>query len=170
MEGDFRRNKIIDILSTSNKPISGAELAETLTVSRQVIVQDIALLRAVNKNIISTNKGYILYINKSQKFKRSFCVKHTDEQIADELETIVDNNGKVLDVVIEHEIYGQITADLIIASRRDVKEFIQKLQTFRTKPLNILTDGYHFHTIEADSEEDLDIIASELQTKGYLVN
>lgn len=169
VEGDSRRKKIIDILSTSDKAISGTDLSEMLNVSRQVIVQDIALLRAVNKSILSTNKGYLLYNDESKKFKRSFHVKHTDEQIAEELEIIVDNNGKVLDVVIEHDIYGQITVDLIISSRRDIKEFLQKLKTNKTKPLKNLTDGCHYHTVEADTIEDLDIIEKELSEKGYLV-
>lgn len=170
MEGDSRRKKIVDILTTSDKAISGNDLSEMLNVSRQIIVQDIALLRAVNKSILSTNKGYILYSNESQKFKRSFYVKHTDAQIAEELEIIVDNNGKVLDVVIEHDIYGQITVDLIIVSRRDIKDFLQKLKENRTKPLKDLTDGVHYHTVEADTEEDLDIIEDELNKKGFLVH
>lgn len=170
MEGDSRRKKIIDILTTRDRAISGTDLSEILNVSRQVIVQDIALLRAVNKSILSTNKGYILYSDESKKFKRSFYVKHTDEQIAEELEIIVDNNGKVLDVVIEHDIYGQITVDLIISSRRDIKEFLQKLNASKTKPLKDLTDGCHYHTVEADTEKDLDIIENELKENGYLVN
>lgn len=170
VEGETRRKKIIDILTTSNKPISGTELSEMLAVSRQVIVQDIALLRAVNKSILSTNKGYLLYNNESKKFRKSFCVIHSDKQISDELETIVDNNGKILDVVIEHDIYGQITVDLIINSRRDIKEFISKLNSNKTKPLKNLTDGIHYHTVEVDVESDLDLIERELKKKGYLVN
>jgi len=170
VEGDSRRKKIIDILTTRDRAISGNDLSELLNVSRQIIVQDIALLRAVNKSILSTNKGYILYSDESKRFKRSYYVAHTDAQIAEELEIIVDNNGKVLDVVIEHDIYGQITVDLIIASRRDIKEFLQKLQDSRTKPLKDLTDGRHYHTVEADTEKDLDIIEYELKQKGYLVD
>lgn len=169
MEGDVRREKIIDILEQSKKAVSGTELAEMLSVSRQVIVQDIALLRAVNKDILSTNKGYILYHESKSKCNRSFHVYHKDSQIEDELNTIVDNNGKVLDVVVEHDIYGQITVDLIICSRRDVKEFVEKINNNKTKPLKELTDGVHYHTVEADSEEDLDVIEMELKKKGYLI-
>ena len=170
VEGDSRKKKIIEILTTRDKAISGNDLSEMLNVSRQVIVQDIALLRAVNKSILSTNKGYILYSDESKRFKRSYYVTHTDAQIAQELEIIVDNNGKVLDVVIEHDIYGQITVDLMIASRRDIKEFLQKFRDSKTKPLKNLTDGRHYHTVEADTEKDLDIIEAELKEKGYLVN
>ena len=98
-------------------------------MSRQVIVQDIALLRATNKNILSTNKGYFLYNpgKGPQKPKRSFCVQHTTEQMQDELYTIVDYGGKVLDAVVEHDIYGQITVDLMLCNRMDVDEFMEKL-------------------------------------------
>lgn len=170
VESDIRRKKIMEILTSKQTAISGTELSELLNVSRQVIVQDIALLRAVNKSILSTNKGYILYSNDSHKFRRSFCVKHTDDQIQLELEIIVDNNGKVLDVVVEHDIYGQITVDLIITSRRDIKDFLQKLEENKTKPLKDLTNGLHYHTIEADSEEDLDLIEQQLDKRGYLVH
>lgn len=168
MEGDERRIKIMDILNNCSQPISGSELSEKLKVSRQIIVQDIALLRAVNKNIISTNKGYVLYQDSSRRFKRSFQVCHDDGLMEDELNTIVDNNGKVLDVVVEHDIYGQITVDLIIASRRDVKEFLEKINRNKTKPLYTLTDGVHYHTVEADEERDLDIIQEALREKGFL--
>ena len=169
MEGDVRREKIIDILEKSSRPVSGTELSELLGVSRQIIVQDIALLRAINKSILSTNKGYILYHESRFKCKRSFHVFHDDSQIEDELNTIVDNNGKVLDVVVEHDIYGQITVDLIICSRRDVREFVEKIRNNKTKPLKELTGGVHYHTVEADTEADLDIIEEELKKKGYLI-
>jgi transcriptional regulator of NAD metabolism len=117
MEGTERRSKIIELLKNSATPISGSELAKQLLVSRQVIVQDIALLRAVNKNILSTTKGYLLYYQEQQKVNRCFYVKHSTEQIKDELLTIVDYGGTVLDVIVSHEIYGSIEADLIIHSR-----------------------------------------------------
>ena len=169
MESDDRRKQILEILTSRNTPVSGSDLAELLKVSRQVIVQDIALLRAVNKSILSTNKGYIIYSTEPRMHRRTFCVKHSDLQIKEELETIVDNCGRILDVVIDHEIYGQITVDLIINSRRDVREFVRKLEENRTRPLNYLTNGLHFHTIEADTEEDLDLIEEELNKKGFLV-
>ncbi len=99
MTGEERRTKIIEILRDSEEPVSGAELAKRLHVSRQVIVQDIALLRAVNRNIISTTKGYVLYVKEVQKVNRCFLVRHSDDEIEDELCTIVDNGGKVMDVV-----------------------------------------------------------------------
>lgn len=169
MTGEERRKRIIEILKTSDEPVSGAELAKRLNVSRQVIVQDIALLRAVNRNIISTTKGYVLYYQEMQKVNRCFLVKHTDEQIEDELCIIVDNGGKVMDVIVMHEIYGEISTGLIIKNRQDVYDFTAKLRAHKTVSLKDLTGGVHLHTVEADSEEILDSIEKKLKEKNYLV-
>ena len=137
MEGQMRRDTIIKMLGEKGKPLSGTELAKELGVSRQVIVQDIALLRAVNKNILSTNKGYVLYdpSEETQKARRTIAVSHSDEQTQDELYTIVDFGGKVLDVVIEHDIYGQITVDLILKAVRMWTNLLQRLQRARQSRL-----------------------------------
>lgn len=170
MEGDRRREKIVELLTENPQPVSGSEIAKHFHVSRQVIVQDIALLRATNKNILSTNKGYILYHPGAgaSRIKRTFSVSHTDAQTLDELYTIIDCGGTVLDVVVEHDIYGQITADLILKNRQDVNEFISKLKKSTSKPLKELTDSRHFHTVEADTSRQLDTIAQKLSDKGYL--
>lgn len=170
MEGSERREKLLEILNNCKEPISGTDLAKKLGVSRQVIVQDIALLRAVNKNILSTTKGYILYYQEKQKVNRCFLVKHTTEQIEDELLTIVDNGGKVLDVIVSHEIYGEISTNLIISNRQDVYDFTTKVKTKKTVPLKELTDGIHLHTVEADTEAILDNIEAALRRKNYLLN
>lgn len=170
MEGKHRREKLIAVLQQADAPVSGTDLAKHLGVSRQVIVQDIALLRAVDKNILSTNKGYVLYVPEPEndRVKRSFAVSHTKEQIQDELYTIVDYGGKVLDVVVEHDIYGQIMVDLILCNRLDVDEFVERIKISKSRPLKVLTDGEHWHTVEADSEKVLDKIEEKLKEKGYL--
>lgn len=170
MDGEVRRMKMEQILAQSPQPISGTNLAKVLGVSRQVIVQDIALMRAVNKNILSTNKGYILFNSNNQngKVTKIVKVKHKDDQILDELYTIVDLGGRVLDVVVEHAIYGQISVDLIINCRADAKNFVENVEKNKTKPLNNLTHGMHYHTITADSEEVLANIVEELDKKQYL--
>ena len=170
MEGNERREKITEILKKTSEPISGSALAEMLGVSRQVVVQDIALLRAADKNIISTNKGYMIFVPDAGKCRRVFCVKHDEDDMEDELNTIVDNGGRVLDVTIDHDVYGTITADLSINTRRDVKEFIKKIKGNSSKPICIVTGGVHYHTVEADSALQLDDIKSELLQKGYLIS
>ena len=168
-EGEERRKKLLELISHTEEPLSGSVLAKQLGVSRQVIVQDIALLRAVDKNIISTAKGYLLYQQDTQKARRCFFVYHTTEQIEDELCTGVDLGGSILDVFVEHDIYGTITADLNLKNRRDVMEFVERVCTNKTVPLKELTAGKHTHTIEADTEEVLDEIEAELRKKGYLL-
>lgn len=169
MDGELRRKKIVDLLERSNIPISGSELSRCMNVSRQVIVQDIALLRAINKNILATTKGYMIYVREHKKVNRCFLMQHEPYQMKDELNTIVDLGGKVLDVIIMHSVYGEIKADLILNNRQDVSEFIEKIEESNTRPLSILTNHIHLHTIEADGEDILDSIEESLRKKGYLL-
>ena len=171
VRAEARRQHILTALHTHAEPVSASALARELGVSRQVIVQDIALLRAGNKNILSTNKGYLLYDDHAPEktYRRTVRVRHTNDQILDELYTIVDYGGRVRDVVVEHDIYGQITVDLIINNRQDADEFVRRLQANQTRPLNELTYGYHYHTIEAEKEAYLDRIEEKLNEKGYLI-
>ncbi len=169
MEGNERRKQIIDILQKSENPLTGTFLAKKLKVSRQIIVQDIALLRVSNKNILSTNKGYFIFHPHENKTTRIFHVKHSDLQIRGELNAVVDYGGRLLDVIIEHEIYGQIAVDLQIFTRYDVEEFMGKLNMENVKPLSLLTEGEHYHTVEADTEEMLDKIEQEFIKKGILI-
>lgn len=172
MEGNERREELIKLLNRQNTPISGTELAKIFGVSRQVIVQDIALLRANDKNILSTNKGYILFSPDptQNRWRRSYPMFHTAEQMREELYTIVDCGGKILDVVVSHEIYGQITCDLILNNRIDVDDFLSRIEKSDNNPLSFLTGGAHWHTVEADKEETLDLIEKLLLQKGFLKN
>lgn len=168
MEGNKRREQLIKILKEQAEPVSGGELSRLLGVSRQVIVQDIALLRATDINIISTTKGYMIYNMASSHIKQIFKVKHSTEQIEDELCTIVDNGGKILDVFVTHEIYGDITTALLIRNRQDVYDFVKKVKENKIVPLKELTDGVHQHTIEVDTQDTLARIEIALRDKGYL--
>ncbi|NLJ91042.1 MAG: transcription repressor NadR [Clostridiales bacterium] len=168
MDSRERRNKLIQILENSYKPISGSELAKKLGVSRQVIVQDVALLRAADADIISTNKGYVLFKEYPNKVTRSFLVKHSTQEIEEELCLIIDRGGRILDVGVSHGIYGNISTELIINNRQDVYEFVARLKSGKVTPLKELTGDIHVHTVEADSEEILDKIEAALAEKGYL--
>ena len=127
MSGKLRRTKILDVLKKESEPVSGSALAVMMGVSRQVIVQDITLLRT-EYPILATAKGYLLYSLIEKKARRTFCVKHTMEQTREELCTIVDLGGKILDVVVEHDVYGEIRADLMLSCRKEVEEFCDKLE------------------------------------------
>lgn len=162
IDGKIRRNHILDILKNANEPVSGSALAKQTGVSRQVIVQDITLLRTAYP-ILATAKGYLLYPATEKKCRKIFCVKHSKEETKDELNIIVDHGGKVLDVMVEHDVYGEIRADLMLSCRKEVDEFCNRLAMSKSGPLNILGSGIHYHTVEAASEEILDEIGKKLQ-------
>lgn len=168
--GDERRTQILQMLKKQDSPLSGTALAKVFHVSRQVIVQDIALMRAENHGILSTNKGYIYRAAgmENAQPKRVFFVRHTTRQVLDEFMTVIELGGKVLDVAVEHELYGQIRVDLLIETPQDAQEFVKKLSQCRDNPLKVLTDDCHFHTVAAPSEKLLDLIEGELREKGYL--
>ncbi len=167
MQNRQRRDQILDIIKESGVPVSGADLAERLGVSRQVIVQDIALIRAEGHEVISTNRGYLL--TDTIRPTRVFRVKHRDDEIEDELLTIIDLGGTVLDVFIRHDVYGRVRGRMGIDSRKKITDFLEKLKVAKSKPLNNITDGYHFHTVEAADTQTLDLIEEKLREKGYLV-
>lgn len=168
MSGEERRNSIILYMQNSKEALSGTELSKKLGVSRQVIVQDIALLKASGNDIISTNRGYLLL--SSSKKTRVFKVMHTDDEIQDELNTIVDLGGTVEDVFINHKVYGRINAKLNISTRRKVSAFVEDIKSGKSSPLKNITSNYHYHTVSADSGETLDLIEDALKQKNYLVN
>lgn len=162
-----RREEIIRLITAGDKPISGNELSKHLDVSRQVIVQDIAILKAAGYDILSTNKGYVSG-GKAAPCERVFKVHHTNEQTEDELNTIVDIGGTVSDVFVWHRVYGKIEAKLNISSRRNVQQCIDGLVSGKSTALMNITSGYHYHTVIADSEETLDLIEKALEEKNYL--
>lgn len=167
MTGSDRRQEILKNIKESDRPVSGSKLAKDYDVSRQVIVQDIALLRASGYDIISTNWGYVL--EGQTCAERVFKVRHTDEQLETELCTIVDLGGQVKNVMVNHKVYGHIEAELGITSRRKVKEFLADIESGKSTPLKNITSDYHYHTVTADSEETLGMIEEELRKLGFLV-
>lgn len=166
LNGADRRKKLLYLMREAKQPLSGAALGRATGVSRQVVVQDMALLRTEGHAIISTARGYIL--DDGPQTVRLFKVFHTDAQVEDELTTIVDLGGTVLDVMVNHRVYGKVAAPLHIANRRAVQAFVSDLKNGKSTPLLNVTSGYHFHHICAESGEILDEIADALQKKGYL--
>lgn len=171
MTVDKRQKSILNELEQSNQPIVARKLAEKFSVSRQIIVGDIALLRAAGHEILSTPKGYLLqkeWASSSNEVKRKFACKHSIDETVDEINTIVVNGGKVIDVSIDHPIYGEITGALNIFTQADAKHFNEKVKKGETSLLSELTEGVHMHTIAADTMEQLDRIEEKLDEKGYL--
>ncbi len=166
LNGKARREEIVKILKNSDKPVSGIELAKRLDVSRQVIVQDMALIRANGVEIVSTNRGYVVQDEKS--VSRVFKVVHTDDEVEEELHLFVDHGGKVEDVFVFHKVYGVIKANMNIRSRRDVKRYMEEISTGKSTNLKNLTSNFHYHTIVAEDEQTLDMIQEELSKRGFL--
>ncbi len=169
MSGEERRDGIVRYLSCRDKPVSGAALAREFGVSRQVIVQDIALLRTANKEILSTNRGYLVQKSRPAGCERVFKCCHTVEQAIEELNCIVDQGGVVENVYVRHKVYGKIEAGMNIRSRRDVNEYIERIRSGKSTLLMKITSDYHYHTVLAESEEVLDAIERELGQHRFLV-
>lgn len=166
MDGKERRTQILSLLEHSGTVLSGAFLAETLQVSRQVIVQDIALLRANGKEIVATNRGYLLL--EKPEVSRVFKMQHSDEQVEEELSLIVDYGGTIKDVFVYHKVYGTVRADMNISSAQDIRKFMADIAAGTSSLLKNITAGYHYHTVTASNEAILNVIQEKLGEKGFL--
>lgn len=167
MKGKERRKEIVTIIMAAEEPVSGSVLSEHFGVSRQIIVQDIAMLRAEGYDVLSTHQGYV--ITKGPFAERVFKLRHTSEQTEDELTTIVTMGGTVVNVFVWHKVYGKVEANLNIFSERSIAQFMDGIKSGKSKELMHITEGYHYHTVRADSEAVLDDIEKKLNEKGYIV-
>ena len=145
-----RRKALIEFLLSEKNPVSGDKLAEKYGVSRQIIVQDISALKTSGYEIISTNRGYI--VQGTPLSTRVFKVRHTSAQTEDELNLIVSLGGTVVDVFVWHKVYGKVEANLNIFSERSIAQFMDGIKSGKSKELMHITEGYHYHTVRADSE------------------
>lgn len=166
MNGETRRKEIIARLTGASAPVSASKLAEEFGVSRQVIVQDVALIRASGYSIASLARGYVL--ETPSQAKRVFKVRHPDEDTEKELNLMVDAGGTVDDVFVFHKCYGLVRAPMDIKSRYHVKQFLDDIASGKSSLLKNVTSGYHYHTVLADSEETLDLIEKSLKEHGFL--
>lgn len=167
MRAENRRKEMIAYLLSQTKPISGSDLSARFGVSRQIIVQDISLLKAQGYEILSTHNGYI--VQQTPLAERVFKVKHTTDETEDELNTVVDLGGTVVDVFVWHKVYGKVAATLNIFSRMHVKQFIEGVRSGKSSELMNITGGYHYHTVRAENEAVLNTVAAALDKKGYIV-
>ncbi len=166
MKAKERRVEISNLLMSNKTPIAGGELARIFGVSRQIIVQDITILKASGFDILATHNGYIL--QKSPHAERVISVRHTGEETEDELMTIVSGGGSVVDVFVWHKAYGKISASLNIFAPLQVKQFIESVRSGVSTELMNITGGYHYHTVRAENEATIDAIERALAEKGYL--
>ena len=186
-KSEARRASLLDALRSADAPVSGGQLANALNVSRQIIVQDIALLREAGANIVATTKGYVLAdaaqtstqtmtqnaaeqpaVHLLDEPARTFKLHHEVEQTREELQTIIALGGRVHNVSISHRAYGRITAPLEIADQADIERFINDIESGKSSPLSTATSGYHYHLVSAPSDEALEAIGRALADKGFL--
>ncbi|MDY3014888.1 MAG: transcription repressor NadR [Evtepia sp.] len=163
MKAEERRQLIARTL-TADQPVSATALAGKFSVSRQIIVGDIALLRASGMDIVATPRGYKL--GETSGLVRAVACVHSRQDTERELLAIVDNGCTVIDVVVDHPLYGQMTGQLSIASRYDVRQFVEKAQ--HAAPLSSLTDGLHIHNLRCPDEESYQRVCRDLEALGVL--
>ncbi len=170
MTASERRIQLVTLLAQSDTPVSASALATHFSVSRQLIVGDIALLRASGSSITATPRGYVLdpVERTAQGCEQTIACTHAEDRLAEEIYTIVDLGGTLLDVTVEHSVYGQICAPLHISSRYDADLFLQKLQNSSAKPLCDLTDGVHLHRIRCVDTQAMLRITNALRERGLL--
>ncbi len=168
MEAASRRQAILDRLRTADRPVSASALAAGLNVSRQIIVGDIALLRAGGAEISATPRGYVLP-RATDGITRTIACRHTLAQTGQELDILVDNGCTVLDVIVEHPVYGQLTGQLQISSRYDVEQFLVRIRDSEAAPLSMLTGGLHLHTLCCPNEDAYTRACAALKAAGLLL-
>lgn len=167
IDGDQRKAQILAALQQAGKPVSASSFAKEFGVSRQIVVGDVALLRAAGENIIATARGYVLE-RESEKLISKLAVQHPPEQTEEELQTIVEHGGEVIDVVVEHPLYGELVGGLHLTTPEEVKAFVKEAQRVNVTLLSELTAGIHLHTIAYETSEDLAKIKQALSEKGIL--
>ncbi len=168
MNTNERRERILEYLCQADRPLSATALAQRLSVSRQIIVGDVALLRAAGEAITATPRGYVLERPRAGIVGTVACL-HSGGDMERELTLMVDQGCTVENVIVDHPVYGQLTGPLELSSRYDVSEFIRKVEENAARPLSLLTDGIHLHTLRCPDRETLERTAAALDAAGFLV-
>lgn len=164
-----RRRRIVERIEAHRGPIHGGDLARQFHVSRQCLVQDVAILRARGVDILATPRGYRLPQGPGHAHRAILACRHAPERTEEELQILVDHGVKVLDVVVEHPLYGELRGALMIESRADVQDFLERMRTSHAMLLSALTDGVHLHTIEASRPEMIARAKAKLRARGFLL-
>lgn len=164
-----RRQRILEWMRAHRSPIHGGELARRFQVSRQCLVQDMAILRASGHEVLGTPRGYRLPATAPNAHRSILACKHLPEQTEEELNILADHGVKVLDVIVEHPLYGEMRGSLMIESRADVQDFLNRVNSSRASLLSSLTGGVHLHTVEASRAEMITRAKEQLRARGFLL-
>ena len=168
MHADTRRQAILDQLRDAAGPISAAALAAKFSVSRQIIVGDIALLRAAGAEISATPRGYVI-LPAPPGLVRQVACRHDAAGMEAGLNAMVDQGCTVLDVTVEHPVYGQLTGPLQLSNRHEVAEFLRRCSQSDARPLSDLTEGIHLHTLSCPDEGAFQRVRAALAELGVLL-
>ncbi len=167
--GEIRRDLTLKLLQRGREPVTGAELAKRLGVSRQVVVQDIAILRAAGSEVVATPRGYLMLRPAGPAQRAMLACRHNRAETEAELTILVDHGLRVVDVIVEHPLYGDLRGLLMLESRADVSEFIARLERSGAGLLSALTGGVHLHTVEATRVEAIEHARDDLRKRGILL-
>lgn len=165
-----RRRYILNLLKNSHEPLTGKSIAEKSGVSRQVIVQDISILKAKDYPIMASSQGYFYMNHKPNTIRHMIAVHHTPEETEKELYILVDHGITVKNVIVEHPIYGELTASLMVSNRSEVDHFLQTVHDTKASYLSELTEGVHLHTLEADSMNKINLACQKLKEANILLD
>ena len=168
MDAQKRRQAIAQQLEQARGPVSASALAKEFAVSRQIIVGDVALLRASGVEISATPRGYVLP-EKPEGLTRTLACRHSGADMERELNAIVDQGCTVADVIVDHPIYGQLTGPLHLSSRYDVGQFVRRCREESAAPLSLLTEGIHLHTVTCPDEQAYERVKCALRELGVLL-
>ena len=164
-----RRREIVAWMQTHGAPVRGGELASRFHVSRQCLVQDVAILRASGEEILATPRGYRLPERAERGHRALLACRHAPERTEEELQILVDHGVKILDVIVEHAVYGELRGALMLESRADVQDFLDQVRASRASLLSSLTGGVHLHTVEASRPEMIARAKARLRARGFLL-
>ena len=168
MQAEQRRQAILELLCQSDQPVSAGALAARFSVSRQIIVGDVALLRAAGAEITATPRGYVMQASPAGLLRQVAC-RHDAAGMEAELNAMVDHGCTVLDVIVDHPIYGQLAGALHLSSRYDVQQFLSRCSQSEARPLSDLTEGIHLHTLACPDEDACQRVLAALRQLGVLV-
>jgi transcriptional regulator of NAD metabolism len=170
---EARRRRLVETLQARPaEALPGAELARRLGVSRQVVVQDIAVLRARGLPVLPSARGYRWAPEDERpdaRLRARVAVRHRPEETAAELYALVACGVRVLDVVVEHPLYGELTGRLDLATPAQVGAWLEALAHHEAGLLSVLTGGVHLHTLEAADPMRLAAARARLRELGFLL-
>lgn len=164
-----RRRQIVAWLRARGGPVPGGEIAKHFRVSRQCLVQDVAILRASGEEILATPTGYRLPAESTRAHRAILACKHPPERTEEELQILLDHGVKILDVIVEHPIYGELRGSLMLESRADLQDFLAHVRASHAALLSSLTNGVHLHTVEASRPEMIARAKAQLRARGFLL-